>query len=186
MTPKVTLRVIVISIHAPRAGRDFQHLRGFQKLHSISIHAPRAGRDAGERGNGSEGYEFQSTRPVRGATAAADVKHSTLVISIHAPRAGRDATAHRNKAHFLHFNPRAPCGARHEPDDAPDFENPFQSTRPVRGATRANRGVREPLPISIHAPRAGRDADVEAARADIEISIHAPRAGRDRDFIIHD
>ena len=33
----------------------------------------------------------------------------------------------------------------------------FQSTRPVRGATDGHRVRRDARPISIHAPRAGRD-----------------------------
>ena len=78
-----------ISIHAPRAGRDFGFgLNGHD--HGISIHAPRAGRDfAGGRDRKTYqnfnprapcgarlvaparygvGFTFQSTRPVRGAT----------------------------------------------------------------------------------------------------------------------
>ena len=56
----------------------------------------------------------------------------------------------------------------------------FQSTRPVRGATRKVRGLFPQLLISIHAPRAGRDMlDMGDTVEDIAISIHAPRAGRD-------
>ena len=77
----------------------------------------------------------------------------------------------------------------------------FQSTRPVRGATgqlpqirplmrfnpRAPCGARrcyfrrklKPLDVSIHAPRAGRDASHEGHLPHVAVSIHAPRAGRD-------
>ena len=57
--------------------------------------------------------QFQSTRPVRGAT---DCRREILQfadISIHAPRAGRDQAAARKEL----------------------VQSEFQSTRPVRGAT---------------------------------------------------
>ena len=101
-----------ISIHAPRAGRDyFLNKSWLQKLH-ISIHAPRAGRDA------------RDGPPSTGGR-----------ISIHAPRAGRDSCRSSWRSRHTDFNPRAPCGAR--PHILPDavFQFGFQSTRPVRGAT---------------------------------------------------
>ena len=123
-----------ISIHAPRAGRD---RKGPIPGHSaeISIHAPRAGRDQVPGGSVRPRLEFQSTRPVRGATLAVVDPPYGIKISIHAPRAGRDfhAVAHalplgisihapragrdrQNKTEQggrPYFNPRAPCGARH-------------------------------------------------------------------------
>ena len=60
-----------------------------------------------------------------------------------------------------------------------DTSSIFQSARPVRGATARIASRREVTPISIRAPRAGRDV----IRRDIDyeeyISIRAPRAGRD-------
>ena len=57
----------------------------------------------------------------------------------------------------------------------------FQSTRPMRGATRnAVNAVIDFFKISIHAPHAGRDeADRRGRRRGHRISIHAPHAGRD-------
>ena len=78
----------------------------------------------------------------------------------------------------------------------------FQSTRPVRGATKAFNQANAEANISIHAPRAGRDQEGKQAYGSNEqfqstrpvrgatgavgghgvvqmISIHAPRAGRD-------
>ena len=81
-----------ISIHAPRAGRD-DFLSGFGSAGTISIHAPRAGRDQeGKQAYGSN-EQFQSTRPVRGATGAVGGHGVVQMISIHAPRAGRDTIA---------------------------------------------------------------------------------------------
>ena len=109
--PFNTRRNLMISIHAPRAGRDFHQptcssfsayfnprapcgarrvTEGtISKTLAISIHAPRAGRDRGGQ------------------------KHSKgIAISIHAPRAGRDQAPVPGTAFPKDFNPRAPCGAR--------------------------------------------------------------------------
>ena len=60
--------VQIISIHAPRAGRDVViAVHQIRNVH-ISIHAPRAGRDPAAKSN-----------------------VAVQVISIHAPRAGRDS-----------------------------------------------------------------------------------------------
>ena len=123
-----------ISIHAPRAGRDFGEMaQAF--LFDISIHAPRAGRDLPEFAEEGEHNGFQSTRPVRGATIYHTGATPSRRISIHAPRAGRD---HRHRQHgsaVRDFNPRAPCGARLVTSTYSDAATLFQSTRPVRGAT---------------------------------------------------
>ena len=104
----------------------------------ISIHAPRVGRDWACSGFLLRWNEFQSTRPVWGATKLMRSSSSILTISIHAPRVGRDdlRTSHATpRAVFqstrpvwgatvnryvkrnvkLYFNPRAPCGARRSP-----------------------------------------------------------------------
>ena len=80
--------------------------------------------------------KFQSTPPVRGAT----INFNSLC------------------QQALYFNPRPPCGERHQ-----------------RMRSRAQKVL-----ISIHAPRAGSDlvpANISYPRA--YISIHAPRAGSD-------
>ena len=80
-----------ISIHAPHAGRDGNGDSVGQR-HFISIHAPHAGRDCIDAIAAALTCQFQSTRPMRGATDYADVVRKTLAISIHAPHAGRDAS----------------------------------------------------------------------------------------------
>ena len=79
----------------------------------ISIHAPRAGRDPALLIMAAPVAEFQSTRPVRGATLGS--MPSRLAV--------------------LYFNPRAPCGARPTKTASDPSPHAFQSTRPVRGAT---------------------------------------------------
>ena len=72
------LDVAVISIHAPREGRDgYADSVVSIRLH-ISIHAPREGRDQTFFDALNQGQQFQSTRPARGATAKpelADAAH---------------------------------------------------------------------------------------------------------------
>ena len=62
----------------------------YQRLFKvISIHAPRVGRDSYHTKKGVS-ILFQSTRPVWGATCENDVFRLSRIISIHAPRVGRD------------------------------------------------------------------------------------------------
>ena len=99
------------------------------------------------------------------------------------------------------FNPRAPCGARLVVDEHDADKTAFQSTRPMRGATRRFRGYRQTLRfqstrpmrgatmprkaadaaagVSIHAPHAGRDLKCRERLHACDVSIHAPHAGRD-------
>ena len=125
-----------ISIHAPRVGRDlwtrFRPLFG-----QISIHAPRVGRDQIRLKLLDGTSQFQSTRPVWGATINyLDINGVDKNISIHAPRVGRDSSSTRPTSSGAYFNPRAPCGAR----------------------LCAHRHLVLLRLISIHAPRVGRDA----------------------------
>ena len=57
----------------------------------------------------------------------------------------------------MYFNPRSPCGERQARKDIATFAVLFQSTLPVRGATKSLDGVATLVEISIHAPRAGSD-----------------------------
>ena len=120
---------------------------------------------------------FQSTRPVWGATLTARRWPTDGKISIHAPRVGRDCCARMVAAAHSDFNPRAPCGARQFDEEIAATGIPFQSTRPVWGATAVPAWWQLHTAISIHAPRAGCDAGRRGhltSRA--SISIHAPRA----------
>ena len=102
------------------------------------------------------------------------------VISIHAPHTGRDDTAQCGVTGGDDFNPRAPYGARPNGIPFSITHTKFQSTRPIRGATRFPAPSRHCHPISIHAPHTGRDcrrACIISRR--MEISIHAPHTGRD-------
>ena len=131
---------------------------------TVSIHAPHAGRDPPEDNVFSIWIAmFQSTRPMRGATNAKSYPRIDKIVSIHAPHAGRDKkmcirdrsysvsgqlhvsihAPHAGRDFWillpkelrLSFNPRAPCGARPILSISKLLFMPFQSTRPMRGAT---------------------------------------------------
>ena len=168
----------------------------------ISIHAPRAGRDAMFGNMQTESTLFQSTRPVRGATTARLARitpswyfnprapcgarrretmavRQITTISIHAPRAGRDVFSNDKAIMGFAFQSTRPVrGATAALMPCLSISE-FQSTRPVRGATLIRPLVDADAGISIHAPRAGRDWLIAYLGGVGIISIHAPRAGRD-------
>ena len=125
------------------------------------------------------------------------------VISIHAPRAGSDGEKAKPFGGALYFNPRSPCGERRNGADiytAPRQNfNPrspcgerryrakvtvgkdiFQSTLPVRGATRRctkKQCIASKFQSTL--PVRGATMDRRGAACISGISIHAPRAGSD-------
>ena len=128
-------------------------------IREISIHAPRTGRDIILISLFLSLAKFQSTRPVRGATAG-----NPFSVWI-----------------FGDFNPRAPYGAR------PDLlarrfpQDKFQSTRPVRGATANSACPAIPSrDFNPRAPYGARRRACHVQRLLLKISIHAPRTGRDK------
>ena len=146
---------------------------------------------------------FQSTRPARGATLVGAAALSGIDVSIHAPRTGRDGRWSGRSQQSCRFNPRAPHGARRPAACRPALRCRFQSTRPARGATLNIPRARLGDPVSIHAPRTGRDMlrrwpgrsqscfnprAPHGARQPGDghqktrplVSIHAPRTGRDQ------
>ncbi len=72
----------------------------FSLCSDISIHAPRAGGDVARRAHTRIINEFQSTPPVRGATAELQSMLKWVIISIHAPRAGGDVMIRKAVAIF--------------------------------------------------------------------------------------
>ena len=150
------LLALCISIHAPLAGCDPPGLPG-QAVGEISIHAPLAGcdvaafhasaRDADFNPRTPCGVRlpaltdqavmarFQSTHPLRGATALLKEIEQGFAISIHAPLAGCDDELRVKKHDPVYFNPRTPCGVRPACSKRKADILKFQSTHPLRGAT---------------------------------------------------
>ena len=126
----------LISIHAPRAGRDF--LISFQVSGMVENFNPRApcGARLPQTMLGMSPGIFQSTRPVRGATGHPQKRLQPQDISIHAPRAGRDLDAIEGRMLTKPFQSTRPVrGATHGGWLHGSAGRRFQSTRPVRGAT---------------------------------------------------
>ena len=190
----------LISIHAPRTGSDV-----FADAHGrITAHFnPRSphGERHGVLGYSPIAFEFQSTLPARGATAASTVSTSVtrtfqstlpargatggiqhfvpaIAISIHAPRTGSDGRAGAYGADAADFNPRSPHGERRLLSYT-HRKVTFQSTLPARGATRCTFPESRSPGISIHAPRTGSDPAASQSRQPPAISTHAPRTGSD-------
>ena len=89
--------------------------RGFavwSRLLCISIHAPHTGRDGTAETAKAGTTQFQSTRPIRGATRVGSYVYRFWDISIHAPHTGRDSLRMLQVYMTSYFNPRAPYGAR--------------------------------------------------------------------------
>jgi len=191
-----------ISIHAPRVGRDTSIICMLVIIQYFNPRAPCGARPDSMR-KITTIFEFQSTRPVWGATAIMARISFTKAISIHAPRVGRDHYA-APLGSWLVISIHAPRVGRDARGAVlAGWAAAFQSTRPVWGATFPRAPCKGAGGISIHAPRVGRDARLsvhiharphfnprapcgarhEPAWADMQfrlISIHAPRVGRDR------
>ena len=189
-------RIHQISIHTPLAGSDLRHIvHGVARL--ISIHTPLAGSDIISFMWRTNWRLFQSTLPLRGATAD---PHGLLVhaqISIHTPLAGSDdrwlclldadkfqstlplrgATWPRaaTSRPCDHFNPHSPCGERLASMVPLTCFLLFQSTLPLRGATRMRDEQDVVHVISIHTPLAGSDQWTSyLVCASIDFNPHSP------------
>ena len=100
---------------------------------------------------------FQSTLPMRGATWHHWSGDHHLDISIHAPHAGSDKNSPPWPIRSRYFNPRSPCGERQGAALCFSPLGRFQSTLPMRGATKIQPRLDHGPLISIHAPHAGSD-----------------------------
>ena len=95
--------------------------------------------------------------PLTGCDPVAENGGTTTPFSIHAPLTGCDDRGSCNSGSRRYFNPRTPRGVRLREQNFLRFLVSFQSTHPLRGATRETRRKKQPLDISIHAPLAGCD-----------------------------
>ena len=103
----------------------------------ISIHAPHTGRDFRQLHIMANCSIFQSTRPIRGATVVWPIMRVSVVnFNPRAPYGARPRMPGHSPSALYDFNPRAPYGARLRTTSSGGFALSFQSTRPIRGATR--------------------------------------------------
>ena len=123
-----------ISIHAPHAGCDTSVIVMRSQIHNFNPRTPcgvRLSPLCSER----KIAVFQSTHPMRGATASKIMPLGEISISIHAPHAGCDNWVTSVSELLKDFNPRTPCGVRRIPTG--------EKVQRIK--------------ISIHAPHAGCD-----------------------------
>ena len=169
-----------ISILAPRGGRDRDPAGQSSGLSAISILAPRGGRDSVGLQRYYSGKQFQSSRPVGGATSITAICCCRRRFQSSRPVGGATVARWFSWAVMIYFNPRAPWGARHHQRSRPasvsaisilaprggrdslslsytQLNGEFQSSRPVGGATILAAKSSTPESISILAPRGGRD-----------------------------
>ncbi len=117
---------------------------------------------------------------MRGATPFGAALFLCPNISIHAPRAGSDRCRQaRRLSAMYNFNPRSPCGERPAALSAATAEGVFQSTLPVRGATKVSSDCRPELLFQSTLPVRGATQILQRQNVVDAISIHAPRAGSD-------
>ena len=145
-----------ISIHAPHAGRDDHGLNLLKIILEFQSTRPMRGATTVNILFCAH-CPFQSTRPMRGATYRKPLSVDGRNISIHAPHAGRDNDKVNASIIFL----------------------VFQSTRPMRGATSGLFVLFSRFLFQSTRPMRGATADPDLAIAGTSISIHAPHAGRD-------
>ena len=151
-------RLSLISIHAPLAGCDRSRQKTLRFGLDFNPRTPRGVRQdfktclaeyinfnprtprgvrhvVLETSNGV--YLFQSTHPSRGATCGGCLRRPPpRFISIHAPLAGCDRVLPEFREKKHDFNPRTPCGVRRVNRPPMLSTAKFQSTHPLRGATR--------------------------------------------------
>ena len=135
-----------ISTHAPRAGSDPLPPCSEQPC-TISIHAPRAGSDVQKQSCPRSGRYFNPRSPCGERQGPALGTGLQITISIHAPRAGSDKWPYHTRGCPKRFQSTLPVrGATRIISLFPIVWYGFQSTLPVRGATGK-------VPVTIQAHR---------------------------------
>ena len=123
---------------------------------------------------------FQSTRPVWGATSDRFSRSNSFTFQSTRPVWGATNTFLKKYTKSIHFNPRAPCGARLIGRAHRLLNKLFQSTRPVWGATtHVVPSSSSPHNFNPRAPCGARLLVTPQKAVKALISIHAPRVGRD-------
>ena len=124
---------------------------------------------------------FQSTRPIRGATAVL-LYRITLSNSFQSTRPIRGATTGHlcNQRLRNNFNPRAPYGARPSAANWCNSGPHFNPRAPYGARPSMRAGDSGPGYFNPRAPYGARRTSLHHRSAVRAISIHAPHTGRDR------
>ena len=130
--------------------------------------------------------QFQSTRPLRGATGLPSCHFSKCGFQSTRPLRGATAFDFPNVRQQINFNPRAPYGARLTSLASKPRKLAFQSTRPLRGATSRSERRSAPWYFNPRAPYGARLASFQRGGRHADISIHAPLTGRDQSVFNYD
>ena len=125
---------------------------------------------------------FQSTPPVKAATFDGQPIELVCGISIHAAREGGDGKDRGNPAGLVISIHAAREGGDRGKHGGCACRIRFQSTPPVKAATKTALEVTAGDVISIHAAREGGDKVAEISGYGLPISIHAAREGGDHLF----
>ena len=124
----------MVSIHAPRTGRDLSMSWASSTTSSFNPRAPHGARRVTPFQH-PHTCKFQSTRPARGATSTGDCRTCPSAFQSTRPARGATSQSGFQIMTLNSFNPRAPHGARPACQCHRDQTVSFQSTRPARGAT---------------------------------------------------
>jgi len=166
----------MVSIHAPRVGRDFNHDERVYYRASFNSRAPRGARLRALPSCHRPAC-FNSRAP-RGARRFRPTPRAPHDVSIHAPRVGRDRPAYTRQYHDA-VSIHAPRVGRDKAASVKDSLSTFQFTRPAWGATRHFAAIPSDSIVSIHAPRVGRDPFASAKLfRHFSFNSRAPRGAR--------
>ena len=212
-----------ISIHTPLAGSDPIRRQQHPKRH-ISIHTPLAGSDCGVEPLWRVAYPISIHTPLAGSDVRTQVQSQhQKYFNPHSPCGERLEYQRKDMIH-VYFNPHSPCGERHAARDSrfeqvisihtplagsddlaiskPLWWTQFQSTLPLRGATRPRLLHPKQNNFNPHSPCGERLFFAERTKGYLKfqstlplrgatmtmaeimpyfnISIHTPLAGSDR------
>ena len=123
--------------------------------------------------------QFQSTLPLRGATRAAHDAYAALCISIHAPLTGSDPRGGDDHCRQCHFNPRSPYGERQVQLRLTYLQEDFNPRSPYGERLDGHNWPNLALIFQSTLPLRGATWKWQETQLDYGISIHAPLTGSD-------
>ena len=130
---------------------------------AISIHAPLTGSDMSPQHRSRRIYNFNPRSPYGERHVVITNKNGGFYFNPRSPYGERPLSILAFSQKF-YFNPRSPYGERHALQNQQKQAFGFQSTLPLRGATRKKQAAIDICVISIHAPLTGSDVYTMSVR----------------------